>query len=238
MRVLSTPSTYVRVGWRPGGLFRLSTGVGPVPYRAVRADRPGDRVSPGRRPALVVGLHGFGADERQVGSMLALDVPGPVVVLAPRGPEPEGPGFSWFGLDLADGRPEPRPGALAEAVGRVGAFAAAAARAWGADPGRVALVGYSQGGTVALAAAQAEGSPFAAVAALAGGLGSPGPPRVPLFLGVGTLDPFTDVGDVRARVASWAGADVTVSEADVPHVVAARHRADLSAWLRDRLSLG
>lgn len=226
-------SRRLAVGWRPGGLHRLPTPAGAVRYRVVRADPP----AVGAAPALVVGLHGFGSDERQVASMLALDLPGPLVYLAPQAPEPEGSGFSWFGLQAGPGgRPEPEPAALAGARARLHAFAAAAARAWRTDPARAALVGYSQGGALALDAALRDPGPFAAIAALAGGAaeGTPGPPRVPLFVGAGTLDPVAPADAVRRRAASWPG--VALSVARGAHVVTAQHRADLSAWLRPRLA--
>ncbi|MEM6647691.1 MAG: hypothetical protein AAF730_15710 [Bacteroidota bacterium] len=219
----------IRKGWRPNGLFRLKTAAGPVRYRIVQAE-------PGKRPTLVVGLHGFGSDERQVETMLALDLPGPVVYLAPRGPLSEGRGFSWFELLASpDGVPVPPGGAMAHALEHLSAFTYAAQRAWSTDPARTVLVGYSQGGALALAASQRAARPFTAVATLAVGIGQLAPPRTPLFLGYGTLDPFTQPETVRQRLAEWAGANVTASEVAAPHVVTAQHRADLNAWLRGRL---
>ena len=165
--------------------------------------------------------------------MLALDVPGPVVYLAPRGPLAEGRGRSWFALRLgAGGAPEAEPQSRAAAADAVRAFGAAAARAWGADPERVALVGYSQGGALALEVAHRPG-PFAAVAALAGGAGLVGPPAAPVFVGVGTRDPFGPTPVERARLAALRG--VTVCEAEAGHVVTASQREALGAWLARRL---
>lgn len=169
--------------------------------------------------------------------MLALDLPAPVIYLAPRGQFAEGAGFSWFGLAVAaDGNPFPVAGAVDEALVRLRAFARAAQTAWNTDPSRAALVGYSQGGALALAAARA-GEPFTAVATLSGGADEPGPPRVPLFVGYGTLDPLTPAETVRERLATWTSADVTASEARAPHVVTAHQRSDLGVWLRERLEV-
>ena len=213
----------LRVGWRPGGLHRLATAAGVARYRVVRAD-------PGAR-ALVVGLHGYGSDERQIATLIGLDL-GPVVYLAPRAPLADGDGFSWFDLGIGpDGRVV--PGDTGPAVQAVAAFTAAASRAWGTR--RAALVGYSQGGALALRA-WAAGGPFDAVAAVAGGV-PPVPdsvPSVPLFVGHGTLDPFTSAADVRQSVAALAAGDVTLHESAAPHVVTAEQRAALSAWLRGR----
>lgn len=173
--------------------------------------------------------------------MLALDLPGPLIYLAPRASYREGTGYSWFNVSLVSGEPEPVPASLGAALRRVAAFSDAAAHAWGADRLCTVLVGYSQGGTLALAASQHEAPaletrPYAAIATVSGGVGTLAPPRVPLFLGVGTLDPLHDAGALAQRVATWPKSDVMLSEAAAPHVVTARHRADLSAWLQPRLA--
>ena len=236
--MLRALGTATRVGWRPSGLYRLPTEAGTVPYRIVRANPVTGGGRNDRRPALVIGLHGFGSDERQVETMLALDLPAPVVYLAPRGGFEEGAGFSWFELAVAaDEKPAPVAGAVGEALVRLRAFARAAQTAWDTDPSWVALVGYSQGGALALAAAARAGEPFTAVATLSGGTQEPGPPRVPLFVGYGTLDPLIPAETVRRRLATWTSADVTASEARAPHVVTARQRSDLGVWLRERLEV-
>ena len=225
----------LRAGWRPGGLYRLGTTAGPARYRVVRAD---DRPAP---PALVVGLHGLGSDERQVATMLPLDADG-AVYLALRAPGglADG-GFSWFDLDRdGAGRPAPAPGGVARALRHVHAFARAAQRAWRTDPARTALVGYSQGGVLALGALRDPG-PFAAVASLSGGAapaGVPLPhPAPPLFIGWGTLDPLASAAETQRTVDALGGAgvDVTACPAEAPHVVTRGQREALAAWLRARL---
>ena len=221
-----------RVGWRPGGVYRLPTAEGVVPYRVVRSDASGDA-----RPLLVVGLHGFGSDEAQIASLVGLDLPGPVVYLAPRAGLADGDGFSWFEISIgADGTPE--AGDVGPALARVHAFAEAARRAWRSE--RSVLVGYSQGGALALTAAVSAPGTFDAVASVSGGL-SPRPPTlgpgVPLFVAHGTLDPAVPAADVRqaVKVLDAGGRDVTYHESAAPHVVTVAQRAALSAWLRARL---
>lgn len=213
----------LRRGWRPRGLYRLATDAGTVQYRVVRAD-PG-------ATTLVVGLHGYGSDERQISTLLGLEV-GPVVYLAPRAPLADGDGFSWFGLEV-DGRGRVVPGDVRPALERVRAFARAASRAWSTS--RTALVGYSQGGALAWAAVSDPG-PFDVVAALSGVSDNSAASRtpVPLFVGHGTLDPAAPIEDVRRAVSALEG-DVTLHESQAPHVVTQSQRDALSRWLRDRL---
>lgn len=227
----------LRAGWRPDGLYRLPTADDAVRYRVVQTAAAG--------APLVVALHGFGSDARQIATLLPLDVP--ATVLAPRAPLPLADGgWSWFPVDVrADGSPLVRPQAVATALRRVAAFARAAARVWRADPARVALVGYSQGATVALSASLVAPAPFAAIGAVSGSVvpahldaAVRRPPLgVPLLVGHGRLDPASPVEAMRGAVGRLraAGRDVVYQESDAPHVVTAEQRRALGAWLHRHL---
>ena len=230
---MSVVARSLRAGWRPGGLYRLPAAGGAVRYRVVRTAAPG--------APLVVALHGHGSDARQIATLLPLDVP--ATVLAPRAPLPLADGgWSWFPVDVrADGSPLVRPQAVVTALRRVAAFARSAVRAWRADPARVALIGYSQGGTMALSASLVAPAPFAAIGALSGsvvgthldGALRRTPAGVPLFVGHGRLDRASSVEAVRGAVERLrvAGRDIVYRESDAPHVVTREQRGALTAWL-------
>ena len=220
-----------RAGWRWGGRYRLRTPLGAMPYRVVRADP----ARPGQRRALVVGLHGYGSDERQIATLLPLDLDAPFVYLALRAPLADGSGFSWFSFSpVATASPLTvlsSPEDLHRAMERVRAFGLAAREAW--QTRRAILVGYSQGGALAAHLAAGDPGPFSAIAALSGGPLPSASPRVPLFVGYGTRDPALSADAMRAALARLraGGAEITASPSGAAHVVTARQRADLSAWL-------
>ena len=220
----------LRVGWRPGRVYRLPTRVGTVPYRVVRADRG---TPTNDAPVLVVGLHGYGSDEAQLATLVGLDLPWPAIYLAPRAAHADGEGYSWFDIEVGpNGRP--RPGDIRPALARVHAFADAAQAAWGTR-GSV-LVGYSQGGALTLAAATVDQGRFDAFAVVAGGvveLPTDAVAGVSLFLAVGTLDPAVPATEMRetADALTQAGMDLTYHESAAPHVVTSEQRVALSGWL-------
>jgi phospholipase/carboxylesterase len=118
---------------------------------SVRVPGPGAN-PPGTRPPLLLLLHGVGPNERQVAALMPSLDPRFVVVSA-RSPLVLGPdAFAWFHLSFTPAGPviveeEARAGWV-----RVARFAGEAAEAYGADPARVYVDGFSQGGIMALAA--------------------------------------------------------------------------------------
>lgn len=147
-----------------------------IPLQAV-ALRPVGRLE-GRRLLLL--LHGYGADERdllEVGEAVRGDDD---AVVSLRGPVPVGPGAGWFdgsgeevlaGAGLAD--------AASAVLGTLDAIVATAG-----EPAAVRLLGFSQGGALALALLHAAPERFDRAAVLAGFLPAdlPAPPPGPAVL--------------------------------------------------------
>ena len=113
----------------------------------------------GRAEQLMLLLHGWGAqaaDMAPLARQLRLAFP-QAALLAPQGFEPAaaaGPGRQWFSLD---GITEDKHPARVDAVlPRLSAWVKAAQAATGLGPAATALVGFSQGATLALALSQAE----------------------------------------------------------------------------------
>jgi phospholipase/carboxylesterase len=140
----------------------------------VRLAEPGANAV-GTRPPLLLLLHGVGANERQMTAIAPAFDPRFVVVSA-RSPLPLGRGpsgqeaFAWFHVTFtADG---PAIDSEEAAVGwaHVAHFADEAVDAYGADPSRVFVAGFSQGGIMALAALLTAPERFAGAAVMSGRL--------------------------------------------------------------------
>ena len=140
----------------------------------VRPAQPGANAV-GTRPPLLLLLHGVGANERQMTAIAPAFDPRLVVVSA-RSPLSLGRGtsgqeaFGWFHVTFtADGPAIDREEA---AVGwaHVAHFADEAVDAYGADPARVFVAGFSQGGIMALAALLTAPERFAGAAVMSGRL--------------------------------------------------------------------
>lgn len=185
---------------------------------------------------LVIALHGLGASERQLRTLVPLDLPG--LVLAPRAPHPRGrEGWSW-----TDPATATDAAALTAAVDDVGAFVDWAVAQVGVVPRRTVVLGYSQGAAVAAAfgvlrpdAADAVVCTTAALpvglAALRGG----GPRRALVTRGL--RDQLVDEAALAALRSRWraAGTVVTTLDYDVPHVVTPRMASDVSVWIMEEV---
>ena len=146
---------------------------------ADRADRP-----------LLVLLHGYGADERDLFALVPYLPPEYVVAAmrAPLSPPFPAPGFSWYPIEGLDGRD---PQHVTDAASLVSAWVDAVA------PGAVVgLLGFSQGAAVALQAMRLRPERFAFAVNLSG-YATPGAlpgdaalaaRRPPVFWGRGTRD--------------------------------------------------
>ncbi|MFJ3384923.1 MULTISPECIES: alpha/beta hydrolase [unclassified Curtobacterium] len=183
---------------------------------------------------LLVALHGVGSNERDLLG-LAPALPAAWTIAALRAPMPWGGGHSWYPLGTP-GSPalEPVDASVAAVLDWVDSVAA--------DHPRIGLLGFSQGGSMALQLLRARPSGFAFAVSLSGFV-VPGVtdsrdeavaavrPRV--FLGHGDLDAVIP-GEATARTAAWAAANTDVTDRTyegLPHAVSAAELADVTAFI-------
>ena len=115
-----------------------------------RAPEPG-ALAQGERPPLLILLHGVGANEAQM-AQLAPEFDGRFIVVSVRSPLVLGPNaYGWFHVSFTAQGPV-IVAAEAEAGWRyLAQFIDEAVATYDADPARVFLAGFSQGGIMALA---------------------------------------------------------------------------------------
>jgi phospholipase/carboxylesterase len=187
-----------------------------------------------RGTPLLVAMHGVGSNEHDLLG-LAPALPPAWTVASLRAPMPWGPGFSWYPLG-APGSPAPEAvdAATAEVLDWIDSVAA--------DHPRIGLLGFSQGGSMALQLLRARPAAFAFAVSLSGFV-VPGitdsrdeavsavRPRV--FLGHGDLDPVIPP-EATARTQAWAAAHTDVTDrsyAGLPHAVSTAELADVAAFV-------
>lgn len=193
---------------------------------------------PSERPGtpLVVAMHGVGSNERDLLG-LARSLPPAWTVASLRAPTEWGPGFSWYPLGTPG---SPALGPVDDAVAGVLQWIDSVAD----DHPRIGLLGFSQGGSMALQLLRARPAGFAFAVSLSGFV-VPGVtdsrdeavaavrPRV--FLGHGDLDPVIPA-EATARTQAWAAANTDVTDreyAGLPHAVSAAELADVAAFVGD-----
>ena len=113
--------------------------------------RPAAPVNGAERPALLILLHGVGANERQMAQIAPAFDPR-FVVLSVRSPLAIGPNaFAWFHVTFAAQGPVIVTEEAEAGWKLLARFIDEAVVAYGTDPARVFLAGFSQGGIMALA---------------------------------------------------------------------------------------
>ncbi|MCS6579327.1 alpha/beta hydrolase [Curtobacterium poinsettiae] len=187
-----------------------------------------------RGTPLLVAMHGVGSNEHDLLG-LAPALPPAWTVASLRAPMPWGPGFSWYPLGTPG---SPAPEAVDSAVDEVLDWIDSVA----ADHPRIGLLGFSQGGSMALQLLRARPAAFAFAVSLSGFV-VPGVtdsrdeavsavrPRV--FLGHGDLDPVIPP-EATVRTQAWAAAHTDVTDrtyAGLPHAVSTAELADVAAFV-------
>jgi phospholipase/carboxylesterase len=116
----------------------------------VRPPAPGANAS-GVRPPLLILLHGVGSNERSMARLMdAFD--GRCIVLSVRSPLVIGPdAYAWFHVSFTASGPVIEAREAEAGWTMLAAFLDEAVERYGADPARVYLAGFSQGGIMALA---------------------------------------------------------------------------------------
>lgn len=135
----------------------------------VRPPVPGANAS-GERPPLLILLHGVGANERQMAQLAPAFDPRFVVVSA-RSPLAFGPdAFGWFHVTFTAQGPLIEAEEARAGWKLVARFVDEAVAAYDADPTRVYLAGFSQGGIMALATLLTAPEKLAGVVSMSGRL--------------------------------------------------------------------
>jgi thioredoxin 1 len=186
-------------------------------------------------------MHGYGADERDLGALLPyLDPEGKFVTVLPRGPHAAPPGFSWFDVMTQD--PEVAREGFAEALNAVDELLDSACAEHGMKREEAVVAGFSQGAGLAFALAYRPSDKPHPAAALAM---SPfvhnemvdvdweQAKEIPILLQHGTDDPMVPVKNSRelAQQLIERGVPVVYSEYPMGHEVALESVQQARSWL-------
>ncbi|MGC5221276.1 alpha/beta hydrolase [Micromonospora sp. DT81.3] len=203
---------------------------------ALWSAEPGERAG---RPLLVL-LHGYGADERDLFGLVPYLPPEFVVaaVRAPLAPPWPAPGYSWYAIEgIGNGDPATVTLAARQLIGWLGEA--------GRDAASIGLLGFSQGASVALQALRLEPARFGFVVNLSG-YAAPGELpgdaelaelRPPVFWGRGTHDDVIPEFLI-AHTTDWLPGHSTLSGRVYPgltHSVSDQELADVRVFLDKRL---
>jgi thioredoxin 1 len=188
-------------------------------------------------------VHGYGADERDLGGLLPyLDPEGRFLTVLPRGPVSAPPGFAWYDLASVGGGAGPDAGFL-EALDELDDLLDEVCAANGKARDEAIVAGFSQGGAlaVALGLRASERAHPAGILAMSTYLATvdgleldwEGSQDIPVLVQHGTDDPMIPVDRGRELAATLQEHGVPVTFHDYPmgHQVAVESIADAHQWL-------
>jgi phospholipase/carboxylesterase len=191
---------------------------------------------------VVVLLHGRGATRADLFG-LRRHLPKDWAVVAPDAPFPGapwgyGPGRAWYRYM---GRNRPEPESFAESLDRVDSLLESLPGIIGAEPGPIALGGFSQGGTTSVGHALSRPGRAGHILNFSGFLADhpdvvPSPDAVSdtrFFWGHGTGDPAIpfDLAIEGRRALAAVGASLEARDYDIGHWIDPEELADAVAWL-------
>ena len=202
-------------------------------------------VAPPSAKRILMLIHGFGADERDLAGLLPyLDPEGAYCVLLPRGPEGVAgtPGYAWYQWD-SSGAPD--IARFTESLDALDALLDSECEARGFERSEAIVGGFSQGAGMALALALRSG-PTMPKAVLAMSPAIPGPPlpvlvdpesikALPILIEHGTEDEIVKVANARSLARDLESRLVPVTYLEFPmgHGVAIEGIEAARAWLAE-----
>lgn len=199
-------------------------------------------------PPLLLLLHGVGSNEEDLFSLApALDPR--FLVLSVRAPLTLGPGsYAWFHVTFTPEGPNHIPEEAEASRVLIGQFIDEAVKAFGADPRRVYLMGFSQGAIMSEAVALTQPERVAGAVLMSGRTlpeiaARPASPEaltgLPILVLHGTQDsvlPIRHGRETRAALETLPVA-LTYREYPIPHTISPESFADATGWLTERLDL-
>jgi thioredoxin 1 len=186
-------------------------------------------------------MHGYGADERDLGGLLPyLDPEGKFVTVLPRGPHSAPPGFSWFDVMTQD--PDAARAGFDEALTAVDELLDSACAEHGMAREEAVVAGFSQGAGLAFALAyrRSDKPHPAAVLAMSPFVRDEmvdvdweQAKDIPILLQHGTDDPMVPVKNSRELAAQLLerGVPVVYGEYPMGHEVALESVHQARGWL-------
>ena len=211
----------------------------------VRPPTPGAN-APGVKPPLLILLHGVRSNERSMAS-LASSLDPRLIVLSVRSPLTLGPDqYAWFTVRFTAGVPVIDAQQAQAGWMRVPEVIDEAVAAFGADPTRVYLGGFSQGGIMTLATLLTVPEKLAGAVVMSGRLLPEVMPHVvsperltgkPLFWVHGTADEMLGVEYLRSATPALTALPLafTSREFDMGHSVTPESLVAVSGWLSAQL---
>jgi thioredoxin len=197
---------------------------------------------------LMLLVHGFGADERDLGGLLAyLDPEGHFATVLPRGPISAPPGFAWYDIAGITGDGDAATTGFADSLEELDDLLDEQCAALGFARDQAVVAGFSQGSALALAVGlrRSDRPHPAAVLALSSYFPDDvdydwdAAKNIPVLVQHGTHDPLIPVARGRdlARTLEANGVPVVYAEYPMEHQVALESMQDAHAWL-DRVRAG
>ena len=196
----------------------------------------------------VFALHGHGAHCQDLAPLAPMLAQGQLQVICPQAEFPlEGapysyaPMYTWMQRGVDD---RPLPGELERVADALSVFVDAACERYDADPERVALMGFSQGGFLAYRLALSQPHRWRGAAMLSTWLSDEAVADVhhdaadlPLLVQHGTNDPLVGVDRGRASRDRLQAMRMNLDYREYPmqHELGRQSIHDLSAWLSERL---
>ena len=200
-------------------------------------------------PPLLLLLHGVGSNEADLFG-LAPELDGRFFVASARAPITLGPGaYGWFHVAFTPQGPAIIPAEAEQSRQALIRFIDEVVEAYGVDPRRVYLMGFSQGAIMSLSVALTRPDKVAGVAAMSGRLLPEVRPLIaapealrglPILLVHGTADQVLPIHHGREARDQLAKLPVALTYREYPmgHYVTPESLRDVTAWLEERLNGG
>jgi len=195
---------------------------------------------------MLVLMHGVGSNELSMAAIAPV-FDDRFLVLSVRSPMELAPfSYAWLDVTQTPDGPTIDPDEIDEAISRLGSFIDEAGAAYDADPGRVYVAGFSQGGIMALATLLINPDQVSGAVCMSGRLPPEVIPKVapqdrlrdkPVLIVHGTGDATLQVGYGRSAYRTLQGLHVAAEyrEFDMGHTASDESLALVSWWLTDRV---